>query len=375
MGNNSCAAKKFAEDQMGLGCDELSMPRCARAQLDIDDFVSWDIDHLKVDGCLEFDELHMNGSYAIVGGMLQDAAKRMGRPPVVYHPSNLGFKFPRQFRELASIGNQWRFFDDAQDSWSSIAQVLNVMGAGQPDCIPGALPANCTTDQMLTGDANIYCASFCVERDQYLGVAGRGGWHDPDQLLVGNTNCSKGAQKYYPNSTGMKCFVVSHDEERLNMAIWALSAAPLFMSNHVPSIPAASKKILLNKGAIAINQDPLGRMPFRYAINPRTGTQLWRKELVGGHVAAAAVNMGNATLATGLVLNLLELGFSTDTRVAVRDVFNDTDLGWYGGPFCDALSHMVHDPPPPPPAFKGCSHSVPQAVCSQSMATCGECAN
>jgi hypothetical protein len=30
-----------------------------------------------------------------------------GRAPVAYHPSNLGFKFPRQFRELAAIGNQW----------------------------------------------------------------------------------------------------------------------------------------------------------------------------------------------------------------------------------------------------------------------------
>ena len=48
LGNNSCAADKFVgappwsvETQMGLGCDELSMPRCERAQLDIDDFVSW----------------------------------------------------------------------------------------------------------------------------------------------------------------------------------------------------------------------------------------------------------------------------------------------------------------------------------------------
>ena len=157
LGNNSCAADKFvgappwnADLQMGLGCDELSMPRCARAQLDIDDFVSWGIDHLKVstspavggnspktvhichtrpltvrcscaallqvDGCQQFDELHMNGSYAIVGSMLRNAAAKAGRKPVVYHPSNLGFIFPRQFRELAAIGNQWRFFDDAQDS-------------------------------------------------------------------------------------------------------------------------------------------------------------------------------------------------------------------------------------------------------------------
>jgi hypothetical protein len=58
LGNNSCAADKFTgpppwgpSAEMGLGCDETSMPRCARAQLDIDDMVSWGIDHLKVDGC------------------------------------------------------------------------------------------------------------------------------------------------------------------------------------------------------------------------------------------------------------------------------------------------------------------------------------
>ena len=65
---------------------------------------------------MEFDELHMNGSYAIVGGMLRAASAKRQRADVVYHPSNLGFKFPRQFRELAAIGNQWRFFNDVRPS-------------------------------------------------------------------------------------------------------------------------------------------------------------------------------------------------------------------------------------------------------------------
>ena len=39
---------------------------------------------------------------------------RRGTGPVVYHPSNLAFEFPRQFRELAAISNQWRFQGDVQ---------------------------------------------------------------------------------------------------------------------------------------------------------------------------------------------------------------------------------------------------------------------
>lgn len=74
---------------------------------------SWDIDHLKVDGCQQFDSLHQNSSYAVVGRHLLEAAEKRGSP-VVYHPSNLGTQFPRQFRELSAIGNQWRYFEDVQ---------------------------------------------------------------------------------------------------------------------------------------------------------------------------------------------------------------------------------------------------------------------
>jgi hypothetical protein len=50
----------------------------------------------------------------------------------------------------------------------------------------------------------------------------------------------------------------------------------------------------------------------------------------GGEVAIAVVNMGVSNLtvgSAGLVIDLLEAGFSTDTRVAVYDVFEEADLG------------------------------------------------
>ena len=210
---------------------------------------------------------------------------------------------------------------------------MDVMGAGQPVCREGPLPANCTTDAMLSGAANTFCATYCVERDTYLGVAGRGGWHDPDQLLVGQTECPEAEKKYTPTSTGMKCDPIAHDEEQLQMALWAMSHAPLFISNHVPSIPASSSAILLNKAVLAINADPLGRMPFRYSVDSVTGCELWRKELVGGAVAVAVANMGDAPLPTGLGLDLLEAGFSSDTRVALHDIFEAKDLGWHSFAF------------------------------------------
>jgi len=53
-------------------------------------------------------------------------------------------------------------------------------------------------------------------------------------------------------------FGLSHDQERVQMAIWAILAAPLIASVDLRTIRPDSKAILQNKGAIAINQDPLG---------------------------------------------------------------------------------------------------------------------
>ena len=66
----------------------------------------------------------MNNSYAIVGSHLLAAATKRGTTPIVYHPSNLGFRHPRQFHELVAIANQWRWFNDVQDTWESVNGII-----------------------------------------------------------------------------------------------------------------------------------------------------------------------------------------------------------------------------------------------------------
>merc|ERR1712048_972192 len=99
--------------------------------------------------------------------------------------------------------------------------------------------------------------------------AGPGHWHDMDMLLIGN-DC------------------VTLDEQRTQMAIWSVSASPLIMGNDLRTVPAASKAILLNKDAIAVDQDSLGKMGIRHpAYTSASRTQLWFRELAGGDVAVA----------------------------------------------------------------------------------------
>ena len=47
------------------------------------------------------------------------------------------------------------------------------------------------------------------------------------------------------------------------MAMWAMFAAPLFLSADLRDVNNQSRALMLHKGIIAINQDPLGKMGKR----------------------------------------------------------------------------------------------------------------
>lgn len=53
-------------------------------------------------------------------------------------------------------------------------------------------------------------------------------------------------------------FGLSLDQARSQMALWAIMAAPLIMSNDLRNLDNAARTILQNKVAISINQDPSG---------------------------------------------------------------------------------------------------------------------
>lgn len=72
------------------------------------------------------------------------------------------------------------------------------------------------------------------------------------------------------------------------MAIWAISASPLIMGNDLRKVPESSRQILQNKDAIAVSQDPLGKMGIRMGSD--SPTQVWSRELSNGDVAVALYN-------------------------------------------------------------------------------------
>merc|ERR1712137_748606 len=140
--------------------------------------------------------------------------------------------------------------------------------------------------------------------------AGPGHWHDMDMLLIGN-DC------------------VTIDEQRTQMAIWSISASPLIMGNDLRQVSNESKEILLNRDAIAVNQDPLGRMGIRHPRYPsNSSTQVWYRELVGGDVAVALYNKASSGPGhADITVRLYEVGFDVDDSVSVYDIWAKQFIG------------------------------------------------
>ena len=76
-----------------------------------------------------------------------------------------------------------------------------------------------------------------------------GAWNDPDMLILGD-------------------FGLSESQQRTHMAFWAMWSSPLLISADIRPgrMSAFSKRLLLNRNLIRINQDALGRQATRLLI-------------------------------------------------------------------------------------------------------------
>nr|XP_061793053.1 alpha-galactosidase A-like [Nerophis lumbriciformis] len=200
---------------------------------DAQTFAEWEVDLLKFDGC------YMDVSLLEQGYVnMSRALNKTGRP-ILYSCEWPWYEWPSQkpnYNAIAETCNHWRNFADIYDSWSSIKSILDWTASHQDIIVP---------------------------------YAGPGGWNDPDMLVIGN-------------------FGLSPDQQESQMALWAIMAAPLLMSNDLRSICRRSKELLQNRHIIAINQDELGKQGYRTAKVEHF--EVWERPLSNGRLAIAVLN-------------------------------------------------------------------------------------
>jgi alpha-galactosidase len=91
------------------------------------------------------------------------------------------------------------------------------------------------------------------------------------------------------------------------------------------------KSILMNKDAIAIDQDPLGRQGDR--LYQSGDFDVWTKPLSDGRVAVGLFNRSWDN--RDVSVDLADIGFKNGA--SLRDVWKQKDLGHHSGVFTDTL--------------------------------------
>jgi alpha-galactosidase len=225
-------------------------------------FAEWGVDYLKYDYCYCPDYASENNDYKMAVARYKemgDALKATGRP-IVFSICEWGPRSPWLWGKEVG-GHLWRISYDVGDKWDEPRNEHSQIG------ILTAIDAMCNLERFVQ----------------------KGGWNDPDMLVIG-----------LRNSGFIKGGGCTDEEYRTQMSMWCMFSAPLMLGCDIRSMSDATKKIILNKDIIAINQDPLGKQAFR--VMRKDGVEAWKKPMEGGKFAIAFLNRnsGDEMVTSGL---------------------------------------------------------------------------
>jgi alpha-galactosidase len=158
-----------------------------------------------------------------------------------------------------------------------------------------------TGDDSVEGD-RWHSLSARFEADGNPDDNGPGGWNDPDIMLIGLDR-------------------MTMEENRTNMTLWSVLAAPLLLGNDVRHMSEEVRQILVNKEVIAIDQDTLGNQGHMVVRNG--GTEVWTKSLADGSIAVALFNRENHD--AEISFRWADLGLEGAQQV--RDLWRHINLG------------------------------------------------
>jgi len=232
-------------------------------------WAAWGIDYLKYDLCSGEAFYHTSETVQAVYQQMGEALQATGRP-ILYSLCEYGrFDVGSWGRRVG--GNLWRTTGDISDDYTRMSEI----GFMQFNLAPYAAP---------------------------------GHWNDPDMLEVGNGG-------------------MTHDEYITHMSLWVILAAPLLAGNDLSKMTDDTKSILMNKEAIAVDQDKLGKQGYR--VSAAGATEIWEKPLNDGSKAVGLFNRGES--ASSVTLDLKSVGFGSGAKL--HDIWAGKDVMASGGSY------------------------------------------
>jgi alpha-galactosidase len=270
-------------------------------------FVRWGVDFLKLDNCGAADD-DLPGLFAQMAKALGAATAWAPRKilfdesaPAQYAPTD-----PMKYRSMAwvrPLGQMWRVAPDIR--------IFHPGPDGRSLYDPWSF--NDADQGYEEGVYQAYTDTVALSR-----YVAPGNWNDADQLLIGDGGLTTA-------------------EERAQMGLWSMMAAPLILSADVRAMArdradphvAAALAILANPRAIAIDQDRLGAGGYRVMRESSAddaGVDVVMKPLADGGFAVLVLNKGPITIDYALPLESLGVA-SLSCPLAATEVWTGETRG------------------------------------------------
>ncbi len=232
-------------------------------------YASWGVDYLKYDWC-NHGKQNSEAAYST----MRDALYKAGRP-VVLSICEWGTTKPWEWAK--NVGHLWRSTED----------IINCF-----DC-----------KNYWGGLGVVQIIDLFTEIGTYTGP---GHWNDADMLEVGNG-------------------VLTPDEERLHVSMWAMFSSPLMAGNDLRTMSKETVSILTNKEVLAIDQDKLGISAIRWM---QFGDyEIWFKPLEDNAFAFCFINRGNQPVTVDQDLKTSIKKYVIDGSYGIRDLWKHEDIG------------------------------------------------
>lgn len=236
-------------------------------QQDATTYARWGVDFVKYDWC-SASRVYQPGQMESAYQKMGDALRATGRP-MVYSLCQYGLE--NVWTWGASVGgNLWRTTEDV---------------------------SNRINNQAYSRMIFVGLSEEGLQR-----FAGPGHWNDPDMLQIGNRG-------------------LNEDENRTQMSLWSLLAAPLIISSDLTKLTPAQLAILTNREVIAVDQDKAGIQGHR--VSQEGPAQVWVKPLANGAQAVGFFNLGEGPTTINVAWKALGITGAAD----VRDLWARRDLG------------------------------------------------
>jgi len=258
---------------------------------DADTFAQWGVDFLKYDYCYHSPIIPGKYLYRRMGLALENCGR-----DILFSACSWGSDETHRWIKETGAG-MWRSTQDIFDNWETVKELIRQQAELHP----------------------------------YNGV---GCFNDMDMLIVG---------MYGKGNVGLAgC---SDEQYRTHFSFWAMMGSPLMIGCDVRSMSEETRKILLNKELIRVDQDAACRQPYRLdGIWAGEDLLLYARQLTDGDLLLGFFNLGDSDATARVNMDEVGLPMSTGRTLQVTELWSgrqetvtNATLTWELPPFGCAM--------------------------------------